>query len=136
MFLLPALALGFIFAVLLGGRPSRVLEIRFRLGWLVLAALAIQLVLFTRLGDGLDATLRGPVHLASYGLLLVFAVANLRARTLLPVLAGLALNAVAIAANGGQMPVSEAAADAAGLDLASTSNVSEHAGRLSFLGDV
>lgn len=136
MFLLPSLGLGFLFAVLLGGRPSRVLERRFRIGWTVLLALGLQVVIFSRSGSTLDPDVRQAVHLLSYGLLLLFAATNLRARLLLPVLAGLALNAIAIAANGGRMPLSTAAAKAAGLDPTRNGNVSEAAGRLGFLGDV
>jgi Na+/melibiose symporter-like transporter len=136
MFLLPSLALGFLFAVLLGGRPSRVLEVRFRLGWTILAALGIQIALFSRLGDHIDPSLHGRVHLLSYAFLLLFAAANLKARTLMPVLLGLVLNAVAIAANGGRMPVSAAAAEAAGLHPGAHTNVSESSHRLGFLGDV
>jgi hypothetical protein len=136
VFLLPALVLGFVFAVLLGGRVSRVLDVRLRLSWIVLVALGLQIVIFSRLGDDLEPSLRGQLHLGSYGLLVLFAAANLRARMLLPVLAGLALNAIAIAANGGKMPLSRAAAEAAGVDPSVHSNVSEEASRLSFLGDV
>jgi hypothetical protein len=136
VFLLPALVLGFLFAVLLGGRPTRVLETRFRCGWIVLLALGLQLVIFSRLGADIEPKLQGRLHMASYGLLMIFAALNLRTRMLLPVLIGTALNAIAIAANGGKMPLSRAAAQAAGLDPAPDSNVSEHAGRLHFLGDV
>ncbi len=135
MFLLPALGLGFVFAILLGGRPTRVFELRFRAGWLVLLALAVQLVIFTKFVD-IEPLLRGRLHLASYGLLLLFAALNLRTRMLLPVLAGLGLNAAAIAANSGKMPLSQTAAGAAGLQPEAISNVSRHASHLSFLGDV
>jgi Na+/melibiose symporter-like transporter len=136
VFLLPALAIGFLLAGLLGGRPRRVLELRFRLGWTVLLALVIQALLFSRAGDRIDPALHGRLHLASYGLLIVFAVANLSSRTLLPVLTGLGLNALAIGANDGRMPVSSHAAAAAGLHPSAHANVSEAADRLRFLGDV
>lgn len=136
MFLLPSLLLGLIFAVLLGGRPSRMLEVPLRVQWTVLAALGLQVVIFSRLGEGLAEPLREALHLASYVLLLVFATANARIRALVLVLLGLFLNAVAIAANGGRMPVSSSAADAVGLAPGSDSNVSETADRLRFLGDV
>jgi hypothetical protein len=48
----------------------------------------------------------------------------------------MALNAVAIYANGGKMPVAESAWRAAGLDAGGGSNVREGAEHLGFLGDV
>src|SRR2546425_10392316 len=115
MFLLPSLLLGVIFAVVLGGRPSRVAEVRFRLAWTVPVAFGIQLVIFSPLGDGLDSSTVELLHVASYGVLLVFAAANVRLRALLPVLLGLASNATAIIVNHGRMPVSPGAAAAVGL---------------------
>lgn len=136
MFLLPFLAVGLVFAVVLGGRISRLAEIPFRQTWTVFAALGMQVVLFSHLGEGLgDGALR-PLHIATYALLVVFAIANVRMWALAPVLLGLVLNAVAITANGGEMPVSEAAAREVGLAVDASANVSEHADRLSFLGDV
>jgi predicted MFS family arabinose efflux permease len=136
VFLLPALGFGFLLALVIGGRPTRVLETRFRAGWLVLIALAVQLAIFTSLGHDFDTTLRGRLHLASYALLLLFAVLNLRTPMLIPVLAGLGLNAAAIASNGGKMPLSHTAAAAAGLKPESTSNIGSDVKHLHFLGDV
>lgn len=135
MFLLPSIIVGLAAALALGGKPSRLLEIRFRLPWTVPLALGVQIVLFSRLGELVPAPLVRPLHLATYALLIAFAAANLRIRALVPALVGLALNALAIAANGGSMPLSASAARAAGLDP-SESNVSEAAQRLGFLGDV
>jgi uncharacterized protein DUF5317/transketolase-like protein/MFS transporter len=135
MFLLPSLAIGLALAVVLGGKPSRLADVRFRFSPLVLLALGVQLVLFTSLGESIDARTVDALHIGSYGLLLAFAAANLRIRALVPVLAGVALNAVAIIANGGHMPISpEAAATVVG-NLKET-NVSPHAEHLRFLGDV
>lgn len=136
MFLLPSLLLGLVFALLLGGKPSRILDVRFRLSWTVVLALAVQVVLFTRLGEAVPGPLQRPLHLSTYALLILFALANLRLRPLIPVLLGMVSNAVAIAANGGSMPLSPSAAAAAGLPLDAGSNVSQSAGHLRFLGDV
>jgi predicted MFS family arabinose efflux permease len=136
VFLLPAIFLGLAFALVVGGRPSRLADVRFRLSGLVLLALGLQVVLFSRLGAGIPEQTGELLHLGSYGLLLAFAFANLRLRLLLPVLLGMALNAAAIAANGGHMPISGAAARAAGLDDTAGSNVDQGADRLRFLGDV
>jgi hypothetical protein len=136
VFLLPSLAFGLVFALLLGGNLARLLEVRFRLEWTVPLALAVQVVLFSRLANPLDAGARGVLHMATYALLLGFTVANLRLRTLAPVLAGVVLNGLAIATNAGRMPVSAAAAKAAGIAVGAHSSVSENADRLWFLGDV
>lgn len=135
MFLLVALAVGLAFALALGGKPSRISELRLRGEWLVLVALGSQIVLFSRLGADVPESLVGALHLASYALLVAFAAANVRVRPLALILVGLACNAVAIAANGGRMPASERAL--AGLGLSGfDGNVSTEAHRLLFLGDV
>jgi hypothetical protein len=136
LFLLPALFLGLAFALVVGGRPSRLVEVRFRLTGLVLLSFGGQVVLFTRLGSWVPDEAVRPVHLGTYGLLVLFALANLRIRALLPVLLGMGLNAAAIAANGGRMPISSAAASAAGLEPTARSNVDADADRLWFLGDI
>jgi MFS family permease len=135
MFLLPSLAVGLALALVLGGRPSRVAEVRFRLTPLVLAALGVQVVLFTSLGAALDPPIVDVLHIGSYVLLLTFAAANLRIRPLVPVLLGVTLNAIAIIANKGHMPISADAAATVRHDLKDT-NVSADAEHLRFLGDV
>jgi hypothetical protein len=136
MFLLPSLLLGLVFAVLLGGRPSRLAHVSFRLAWTVPVALAIQIVIFSHLGDGLEPRTVEELHIASYVILLGFAAANLRVRALVPVLLGLAANAVAILANHGLMPVSPGAARTVGISPGVHENVFVGDGRLAFLGDV
>jgi hypothetical protein len=136
MFLLPSIALGIGFALLLGGRPSRLVEIQLRRGWAVIGAFGLQALLFTPWTDGAPLALENGIHLASYSLLFVFAAANVRNLALLPLLGGMALNAVVIAVNGGQMPVSPTAWEAAGLEAGERANVRLGSGHLGFLGDV
>ncbi len=136
MFLLPSLLLGLVFAVVLGGKPGRLAHVRFRLTWAVPLALAIQLVIFSRLGDGLEPRTIEELHIASYVVLLGFAAANLRVRALVPVLLGLVANAAAILANHGLMPVSPGAARTVGISPGVHDNVFVGHGRLGFLGDV
>lgn len=136
MFLLPSILVGLVFAALLGGKPSRILTVRLRAGRLVAVAITIQILLFSRLGASIPGTAARSLHLASYALLLVFAVANRRVRPLLAVSVGMALNALAISSNGGRMPLSRGAATAAGLAPTGHSNVSAGARQLQFLGDV
>jgi hypothetical protein len=134
MFLLPSLGIGLALALVLGGRPSRLASIHLRLSGLVLLAFGLQLVLFTRLGAGIPTEFSEVLHIASYALLIAFASANLHIRALIPVLLGVTLNAVAIVANGGYMPISEAAAKT--VREINDTNVSAGAEHLRFLGDM
>jgi len=136
MFLLPSLAVGLLLALILGGKPARLLEVRFRLAPLVPIALGVQLVLFTPLGSGLPTAARETLHLGTYALMLAFGAANLRLRPFVPIVIGTALNAVAITANGGGMPVSSVALRAAGIVSGTGSNLSPHGHSLRLLGDV
>lgn len=136
MFLLPSLALGFVFALLLGGDLKRLLDVRLRLTWSVPAALAIQVLVFHSPVDVLSQRTELALHVVSYVLLLTFVSGNVRIRALLPVLLGVALNGIVITVNGGLMPVSEAAAKAADLTIGPNASVSTATERLAFLGDV
>lgn len=132
MFLVPSVVLGLLFAVLLGGKPSRLQSVRFRHSWAVCLALGGQLVLFLPLG--LPSGGVPFLYSCTYALLFWFAVANIRVRTLLLVYAGLALNALAILVNGGRMPIAVEAAHAADVDT--FRSVSASASHLQFLGDI
>jgi len=134
VFLVPSVLLGLLFAVLLGGKPSRLQSVRFQHTWTVCLALGGQLLLFLPLPFELPSGGVPILHSCTYALLFWFAVANLSIRTLSLVYAGLALNALAILANGGRMPVSAGAADAAG--VGDFRSVSESASHLRLLGDV
>ncbi len=136
MFLLPSIVLGVAFALLLGGKPSRLLRFEFRHGWAVFVALAAQIVLFSSMREALPQVLLEPLHLATYALLFWFALANFRHIVLLPLFLGMALNAIAIVSNGGQMPVNPEAWAATGLDTSATSNIEVGGDRLAFLGDI
>ena len=136
MFLLPSIILGVAFALLLGGKPSRLLRFEFRYGWAVFLALGTQVVLFSGARDSIPEVLLEPLHLGTYALLFAFAFANFRHLVLLPLLLGMMLNAVAIVANGGRMPVDPDAWAATGLATSGTSNVEVGGDRLTFLGDI
>lgn len=89
-----------------GANLRRLADVRLRASWLIASAFALQLLVFavpwtTRLFGG--ATIA--VHVSSYVLLLLFAAANLRQPGFGLAAVGLALNATAIFANHGRMPV-------------------------------
>ena len=136
MFLLPSIVLGIAFALLLGGKPSRILRLEFRHGWAVFLALGLQMILFTGARDVIPERMLEPFHFGTYLLLFFFAFMNFRQLVLLPLSLGMALNAIAIFSNGGRMPVNQEAWAATGLETGPHSNIAVGADRLAFLGDV
>jgi hypothetical protein len=123
-----ALALPLIVAVplgfLLGGRLRSLADFRLRATWLFFGAIALQIAAFPfgalpwRTGET-AATL---LWIASYALLIAGAFVNRRVTGVPLVGAGMALNLLAIAANGGTMPVLPSAMRAAGDDYVSYAN--------------
>ena len=114
MFILYAIPIGILAGYLLRGRLDRLGDIRFHWGWLAIAGLAVQVILFSEpvaavVGDA------GPIlYVASTAAVLVAVVRNLRIPGLALVALGAACNLVAIAANGGVMPASPEAVAALG----------------------
>ncbi len=117
--LLP-IALALPLALLCGGRLGRISQLRLRGLWLFFLALGIQVVAFPfaflpwTTGDDAARAL----WLVSYGCLLVATVLNRRIIGAQIVALGMALNLVAILSNGGRMPATPEAMEAAGLDFA------------------
>ncbi len=136
--LLPACLLAVFASVpVLGGRLRTLAALQLRYGWLLGAALGVQVLVITVQPSG-DPALHRILHLGSYALAGVFVVANRRLRGLLLIGLGGLANLVAIAANGGVMPMSEAAGRTAGMtaeDGFANSAVLEHP-VLAPLGDV
>jgi hypothetical protein len=124
--------------VLAGGDLRRLGDLRFRGSWVVLFALLAQIVVLSVI-PGENRTALASVHLATYAAAGWFVVLNRRVPGILVVAVGGASNAVAIAANGGQLPASRAAVVRAGLHLDPhqfvNSGVMAHP-HLGFLGDV
>ncbi|MDQ3538727.1 MAG: MFS transporter [Actinomycetota bacterium] len=136
--LLTALAVGIAIIIASGGRLSRLADIQLRGGYLLVAAMALQVALMLHLLPADQRALQGAVHLFSYGLSGAFVVANFRVPGL-PLLGfGGLLNFLPIAANGGVMPASLTALERAGMVAvpADFSNSAALTGpRLSLLGD-
>lgn len=114
MFILYAIVAGLIIGVVTGGSPARLGDLRFRWAPVVAIGLLVQVALFsTPLGAAL-----GPLapwaYVGSTALVLAAVARNLHIRGMALVLLGGLSNAVAIAANGGYMPVSAAALTAMG----------------------
>jgi len=120
-----------------GGRLSRLSEVEIRGLWLVVVAFGVQVLLVTVVPAG-DETLHRAAHVFTYFLAGACIAMNLNLRFMWVVALGGLLNFVAIAANGGVMPASGSALDAAGLSPSSefaNSDLVRHP-HVGFLGDV
>lgn len=124
---------------LLGGRLSRLGEIRLKAWWTIVAALVIQVLLIEVFAASFGGVLAAALHLGSYVLALLFVWHNRRVTGISLIVAGGLLNLAAIAANGGVMPAQRSALETAGIIIDSpefeNSAVVDDA-RLWFLGDV
>lgn len=117
--LLP-IAIALPIALLLGGRLRRVAELRLQGLWLFFLAFGIQVVAFpfAFLPWTTGESTAKALWLLSYGCLLAAAVANRRILGAQVIALGMALNLTAIFTNGGRMPATPDAMQAAGLDFA------------------
>ena len=122
MFILYGALAGLLAGALLGGRPGGLAAIQFRLGTLALLALAIQLALFSPLGEPLPDDAGRAIYVASTALVGIVVLANLRLTGMPFVALGAALNLAAIVANGGSMPASPAALAALGMSAGGNTN--------------
>lgn len=117
MFLIWAVILGLLIGLLRRGSLANLGRLELRGLWLILLALVIQLLIFP-LGPREPLVKLGTpyLHLLSYLCLLAFIGMNWRYFELLVMGAGLALNLLVIAANGGYMPASAEALRRAGME--------------------
>lgn len=116
MLLLWALPLGILLGYLRGGRLSHLAQLELRGAWLILLALAIQLLIFP-LGSAKQPIIAFGTeyfHLASYALLVVFVILNWREWGILAMGSGMLLNLLVIMLNGGYMPTRPELLEAAG----------------------
>jgi uncharacterized protein DUF5317 len=137
--MLVVIALCLLTVPLTGGRLTRLADLRLRLPGLAVAGIAVQMLIVSVLPGEALAGLHAPLHVLSYALLGGFGWANRRVTGVPVVLAGGALNAVAILANGGVMPTDPAVAAAAANHAAPGEFINSTAiddARLAFLGDV
>jgi hypothetical protein len=116
MFMLWAIPLGIVVGLLAGGRPASLAAFRFRWGWLAVAGLLVQVVLFTPTGDELAGPWGEAIYIASTLAVFVAVLRNIRVPGMALVAAGALSNLAAITANRGAMPADPAALAAAGLE--------------------
>ncbi len=119
MFILYGVAAGIVAGLVTGGRFDRIGDLRIRLAWLAIAALAAQIVLFLpAVGEALGS-FASWVYVASSAAILLVVAVNLRIPGVAVIGAGLACNLAAILANGGSMPASPSALASLGWSEAS-----------------
>lgn len=116
MFILTLVLLSLAVALLRGGRLTRLAQVPFRHGYLVVLSLIIQVVIFSSWwsdlgGDPWTASL----YLLSLLILTAWFALNVRLPGMAMIGLGLLLNLAAIAANGGRMPASSSALEYAGM---------------------
>jgi len=115
MIFLYAVGVGIIVGYLRGGRISRLPSLEFRAGWLVLAALIIQLLIFPLFSKKpILPYATTALHIISYVLLFGWLLLNVRIIPLLVIAIGAIANFLAISLNGGYMPSSMTALRMAG----------------------
>jgi hypothetical protein len=138
MLLVVAFALVLLSVPLGGGRLSALAQLELSAVWLLPAALTVQVLIISVFPHESSWVLPA-AHVFSYGIILVFLVAN-RAHTGLRMVGlGVAMNAAAIAVNGGVMPASDFALALAGRSGATGEFMnSAFVGdaKLAFLGDI
>jgi hypothetical protein len=123
---------------LLGGRLTRIPELRLRWPHLVASALAVQILVITILPAVLPNVIAEGLHLATYGAAAAFVYVNRRIAGLSLVTLGGGANLAAVIANAGRMPASAQALRIAGLrpsDHFTNSGFVPHA-HLAWLGDI
>jgi hypothetical protein len=117
VFVLYAIPIGIALGFVIGGRLDRLADLRFEWGWLAIAGLAVQIVLFSGFVDaGLERGVGAAIYVGSTGAVLVAVWRNLSVAGLPLVAAGAISNLAAIVANEGIMPTTAEALAAAGMD--------------------
>lgn len=97
-----------------GGDLGRLATMRLRYLWLAPTALALQVVI-VNIAPGGNRALHVVVHLATYGLLVLFLWLNRAIKGARTIATGTLSNTVAIVSNGGVMPAARTAQRLAGL---------------------
>ncbi|NLA57894.1 MAG: DUF5317 domain-containing protein [Firmicutes bacterium] len=104
MFLLLFILVGLVLGIALGGDLRRLAALRLRWSGLVLLALALQIAVFSSFGREWLPSATAQLHMASYALLVGFALLNRRQPGFCLMGAGLLSNLAVIWANNGYMP--------------------------------
>ena len=115
MFILYGVLLGLLLGFLAGGRPSGLAALRIEFGWVMIAGLLVQVVLFSSAAADRVGDLGPPIYVASTAAVALAILANLRITGMAVVGLGAISNLAAIVANGGYMPADPGALAALGM---------------------
>jgi hypothetical protein len=115
MFILYGVLIGLLLGFLLGGRPAGLASLRVDYGWVMIAALLVQVVLFSPAAAERVGDFGPPIYVASTAVVALAILANLRITGMAVVGVGAISNLAAIVANGGYMPADPGAMAALGM---------------------
>ena len=104
MFILYAVPLGILLGLLLGGRFAGLATLQFRYGWVMVAGLLVQVVLFSTAVSDVVGEFGPPIYVISTAVVIVSVLLNLRITGMAIVALGATSNLLAIVLNGGYMP--------------------------------
>ena len=114
MLVIACVLIGVLLVPLAGGRLARLADVRLRDRWLLVLALAAQIVVIEVVSQA-SGTAR-VVHVLTYALAGLFVVRNRRVPGLLLLGVGAALNVLTIGVNGGTLPADAGALARAGIE--------------------
>lgn len=135
MFLVAFVGLAFLSVPLLGGKVTRLADVRIAHVWAALVSLAVQVMVITVMPDA-DPVALAVAHVISYVFAGYFLWANRRLPGIAILAAGWAMNALVITINGGVMPASASSGSlGTGQGTGFLNSRPLAAPRLSFLGD-
>ncbi|HSL76199.1 MAG TPA: DUF5317 family protein [Candidatus Limnocylindrales bacterium] len=115
MFILYGVLIGLVLGFLVGGRPAGLASLQIRYGWLMIAGLLVQIVLFSPFAAERVGDVGPPVYVGSTLVVAGAILANLRIPGMALVGLGAISNLAAIVANGGYMPADPRAMAALGM---------------------
>ncbi len=111
MILVLAVVIGMGVALLRGGKLHRLADVQFRLGWLAILALLLQMYVIYYPAERIqmERSLHATLLMGSYAALAIVVLVNRRIPGMPIIGLGLLLNLAVMAANGGYMPVTREA---------------------------
>jgi hypothetical protein len=115
MFILYGVVIGLLLGFVIGGRAAGLASLRIDFGWLMIAGLLVQVVLFSPFAAERVGDLGPPIYVGSTLLVAGAILANLRISGMAVVGIGAISNLAAIVANGGYMPADPGAMAALGM---------------------
>jgi len=106
-----AVVIGIGVALARGGKLYRLADIRFRLGWLALLCLLVQMYVIYYPAERvqMERSFHAALMMGSYALLTIVVLVNRRTTGMVVIGLGLLLNLAVMASNGGYMPVTREA---------------------------